>query len=54
MQDHHTDQRQKWISEIPREPEFDIKVAQAKVRMGEKWLFHPANRVKRLPMPLPK
>lgn len=32
---------------------YEEKLALAKRYLGQKWLLHPANRVKRLPQPLP-
>lgn len=48
MYDTHTQDRQAWLRSIPRETAFERKVSEAKARMGERYLFHPANRVQRL------
>lgn len=51
MEDHHTAARQAWVRSLQRQSAFAIRVEQAKERMGERYLFHPANRVKRLVRP---
>ncbi len=33
---------------------MEEKLARAKAYLGEKWLLHPANRVRRLSQPLPR
>jgi len=51
MEDHHTAARQAWVRSLQRQSAFALRVEHAKERMGERYLFHPANRVKRLVRP---
>lgn len=54
MTDAAADDRRAFIRSIPRETAFQARVEQRKAEMGEKYLCHPANRVKRLAEPLPR
>lgn len=53
-QDHNTEARQEFIRNIPRETELQRRIDKRKAEMGTKYLCHPANRVKRLAVPLPR
>ncbi|WP_162559371.1 hypothetical protein [Microvirga sp. 17 mud 1-3] len=53
-QDHNTTARQEFIRNIPRETELQQRIEQRKAEMGEKYICHPANHVKRLDVPLPR
>lgn len=52
-QDHNTDARKAFIASVPRETRMRMQVEQRKAEMGEKYLCHPSNHVKRIAVKSP-